>query len=79
MRTARMVFPTALLGGRIRAEHPELGRTVTYPGAPFKLSATPWQIRSPAPRLGEHNGQIYGERLGLSLEQIEQLHQQGVI
>jgi crotonobetainyl-CoA:carnitine CoA-transferase CaiB-like acyl-CoA transferase len=43
------------------------------------LSATPWQIRRPAPRLGEHNGQIYGERLGLSLEKIEQLHEQDVI
>jgi len=43
---------------------------LTYPGAPFKLSATPWQIRSPAPRLGEHNAQVYGERLGLNSERI---------
>lgn len=62
----------------VEVDHPATG-PLTYPGAPFKLSATPWQIRSPAPRLGEHNGQIYSERLGLSLKQIEQLHQQGVI
>src|SRR5215510_1433622 len=62
----------------IEVDHPATG-PLTYPGAPFKLSATPWQIRSPAPRLGEHNTQIYGERLSLSLKKLEQLHQQGVI
>lgn len=58
--------------------HPATG-TLTYPGAPFKLSATPWQIRFPAPRLGEHNAQVYGERLGLSSERITQLRRDGVI
>ena len=29
------------------------GTTVTYPGAPYKFSATPWQVAR-APRLGEH-------------------------
>jgi CoA:oxalate CoA-transferase len=58
--------------------HPATG-TLTYPGAPFKLSATPWQIRSPAPRLGEHNAQVYGERLGLSSERITQLRRDGII
>jgi CoA:oxalate CoA-transferase len=62
----------------VEVDHPATGPLI-YPGAPFKMSATPWQIRTPAPRLGEHNGQIYSERLGLSLEQIEQLHQQSVI
>ncbi|MCS6925467.1 MAG: CoA transferase [Candidatus Binatia bacterium] len=62
----------------VTVEHPETG-PLTYPGAPFKFSATPWQIRSPAPRLGEHNAQIYGERLGLSAERIAQLRSDGVI
>lgn len=59
-------------------DHPATG-PLTYPGAPFKFSATPWQIRSPAPRLGEHNARIYGERLGLSAERIEQLRRDRVI
>ena len=28
---------------------------VTMPGAPFRMSATPWTLRSPAPELGQHN------------------------
>jgi CoA:oxalate CoA-transferase len=62
----------------VEVAHPATG-TLTYPGAPFKLSATPWQIRSPAPRLGEHNAQVYGERLGLSSERITQLRRDGII
>jgi len=38
--------------------HPELGTTVCYPGAPYALSATPWQLRRRPPRLGEHNTEI---------------------
>ena len=62
----------------VEVDHPATG-PLTYPGAPFKLSATPWQVRRPAPQLGEHNGQIYSERLGLGLEQIKRLHEQNVI
>jgi crotonobetainyl-CoA:carnitine CoA-transferase CaiB-like acyl-CoA transferase len=62
----------------VQVDHPATG-PLTYPGAPFKLSATPWQVRSPAPRLGEHNAQVYGERLGLSSERIAQLRRDGVI
>ena len=62
----------------VEIDHPVTG-PLTYPGAPFKLSATPWQIRSPAPRLGEHNAQVYGERLGLSSERITQLRRDGII
>jgi crotonobetainyl-CoA:carnitine CoA-transferase CaiB-like acyl-CoA transferase len=62
----------------VNIDHPATG-PLAFPGAPFKLSATPWRIRSPAPRLGEHNVQIYGERLGLSVERIEQLQREGVI
>ena len=35
-------------------EHPLLGR-LTHPGVPYKLSATPVAITSPAPLLGQHN------------------------
>jgi crotonobetainyl-CoA:carnitine CoA-transferase CaiB-like acyl-CoA transferase len=62
----------------VSINHPATG-PLTYPGAPFKFSATPWQIRSPAPQLGEHNKQIYSERLGLSAGKIEQLRREGVI
>jgi crotonobetainyl-CoA:carnitine CoA-transferase CaiB-like acyl-CoA transferase len=52
--------------------------SVMLPGAPFKMSLTPWSLRRPAPRLGQHNTEVYSE-LGLSHEDIERLQQQGVI
>ena len=41
-------------GFPVQVEHPDLGRSVTYPGAPFKMSATPIRI-SRAPKIGEHD------------------------
>jgi CoA:oxalate CoA-transferase len=35
-------------------QHPVIGK-VTQPGAPFRMSETPWGIRTPAPLLGQHN------------------------
>jgi crotonobetainyl-CoA:carnitine CoA-transferase CaiB-like acyl-CoA transferase len=35
--------------------HDGIGQEVIYPGAPFKMSRSPWQLRGRAPRLGEHN------------------------
>jgi crotonobetainyl-CoA:carnitine CoA-transferase CaiB-like acyl-CoA transferase len=54
----------------VDCEHPVAGK-VRMPGAPFIMSRTPWRIRSAAPRLGEHNLKILGERLGLSHGEIE--------
>jgi formyl-CoA transferase len=42
------------------------------------LSATPGQIRHPAPDLGQHNGEIFGA-LGLSPEDIATLEKEDVI
>ncbi|MBI4331606.1 MAG: CoA transferase [Chloroflexi bacterium] len=41
-------------------DHPELGATLRYPGAPFRLSATPWSISRRAPLIGEHNSEVFG-------------------
>ena len=42
------------------------GRTARMPGAPFAMRETPWQLRHPAPRLGEHNDIILHDPLGLA-------------
>ena len=62
----------------VDVEHPVAG-TATYPGAPFKMSATPWKVRRPAPMLGEHNMEILGGKLGYSQENILRLRSAGVI
>jgi len=46
---------------------------------PIKFSETPASISGPAPLLGEHNEEIYSGMLGISLEEIEELHEKGVI
>ncbi|MGH7966439.1 MAG: CaiB/BaiF CoA transferase family protein [Candidatus Binatia bacterium] len=57
--------------------HPQAG-TFKYPSAPHKFSATPWTIRRPAPCLGQHNAEVYGE-LGISQKEMAQLQQAGVL
>lgn len=59
-------------------EHPELDAVLTYPGGFAKFSAAACRIWRRAPRIGEHNAEIYGE-LGLSREEQLQLAQAGVI
>jgi len=59
-------------------DHSEAGK-LTYTGAPFRMSETPWQLRSPAPLLGQHNSEIYCGRLGLSKEDLVKLREMRVI
>jgi len=65
-------------GSLVEIEHPETG-TLSYPGAPYHLSETPWQVRSPAPLLGEHNERILCGRLGYSRHELEQMRESGII
>ena len=53
-------------------EYPEFRRTLTVPGAPFTASGTPWRTRK-APRIGEHNIEIYCDELGLSRAELSAL------
>lgn len=59
--------------------HPELGQELCYPGAPYRLSATPWRLRRRAPLIGEHNEAIYGGELGLSRAELAVLMASGAI
>lgn len=58
------------------ANHPVMGE-VTYPGAPAKLSESPWR-NGRAPLLGEHNQEIYG-RLNRTAGDLERMRRQGII
>ena len=59
-------------------QDPVLGDLV-IPGVVPKLSATPGQVASPGPTLGEGNDKIYGDLLGLSEVEIAELREKGVI
>jgi crotonobetainyl-CoA:carnitine CoA-transferase CaiB-like acyl-CoA transferase len=41
--------------------HEEIGRSVLYPGAPIRFTASPMRILNPAPRLGQHTDAIRAE------------------
>jgi crotonobetainyl-CoA:carnitine CoA-transferase CaiB-like acyl-CoA transferase len=63
-------FPTEV-------EHPELGRSFVYAGAPYKFERSPWKV-SRAPLLGEHNDDVY-RALGLSEAEVRQLRTDGAV
>ena len=63
----------------IRVNHDDLGESFIYPGAPWKLSETPWRQRGRAPHVGEHNEQVYGEMLGFDSAELRRLKLKMVI
>lgn len=59
-------------------DHPVTGK-ILYPGAPVRLTESPWQIRRPAPLLGQHNEEVYCGQLGYGPEELVKLRESGVI
>jgi crotonobetainyl-CoA:carnitine CoA-transferase CaiB-like acyl-CoA transferase len=59
-------------------DHPDLGRIVV-PGSPLRFHGSAARPIEASPRLGQHNGAIYGDWLGLPAEEIEALKKDGVI
>lgn len=67
-RTRLPIFPLHTL--KRMAEHPHVkqrgslletrigGRAARMPGAPITLTGSPWSLRRPAPRLGEHTSEL---------------------
>jgi crotonobetainyl-CoA:carnitine CoA-transferase CaiB-like acyl-CoA transferase len=53
--------------------------SVAVPCVVPRLSATPGEARSAGPAPGAHNGEIYGDMLGLSAEERAALGRDGVI
>jgi len=47
-------------GFQVPVTHADLGRTFRYPGAPYRMTASPWRIARRAPKLGEHNDEVLG-------------------
>jgi benzylsuccinate CoA-transferase BbsE subunit len=60
-------------------EHPELGRTIRYPGAPYLFNGSPWRVWRRPPLLGEHTAEILGGELGISGEKLAALTAERVI
>ncbi|HUI24769.1 MAG TPA: CoA transferase [Candidatus Kryptonia bacterium] len=82
--------PVSTMGDLLRSDHlkargffaslvqPGVG-TVTVPGAPFHFSDSPWNLRSPAPRLGEHTVDVLTQRLHLPAAEVEALRRTHIV
>lgn len=62
----------------VKMEQPGIGE-ITVTNNPVKLSDTKAAIRRPAPLLGQHNLEVYGELLGYDQQKLEELAVQGII
>jgi succinyl-CoA:(S)-malate CoA-transferase subunit B len=58
---------------------PDTGETLIAPATVPKLSETPGSIRSLGPKLGEHTDEVLRELLGMSDDQIADLHARHVV
>ncbi|MCG3169897.1 MAG: Succinyl-CoA--L-malate CoA-transferase beta subunit [Pseudomonadales bacterium] len=61
-----------------RPEHPLLGQ-VRILGAPVHVPESPGGPASAAPLLGQHNSEIYRDRLGLDDTRLAALHARGIV
>lgn len=59
-------------------EHHLRDEPMVAPGAPYRLSETPWRIQRVAPRLGEHNAEVY-ESIGIDRAALARLYCAGVV
>lgn len=80
INTMEDVFNDPHLAARnffVEIDHPVSG-TLKYPGPPFIMSETSWKPGR-APLLGEHNREVYCDRLGFSGDDLVRMREQGVI
>jgi crotonobetainyl-CoA:carnitine CoA-transferase CaiB-like acyl-CoA transferase len=81
VRTVREVVNDEQLAYReffVEIDHPAAGK-LKYPGAPYRLAAAPWEVKRPAPLLGEHNEEVYGRMLGYGKKDIVGMEREGLI
>ena len=62
----------------VEVEDPDKRKKYRFPGAPCILSRSPWEVGNRAPKVGEHNKDVYRE-LGLSEKEVEASIKEGVI
>ena len=62
----------------VEVDHPRAGK-LPYASTYGKYGAWPWEVLRPAPLLGQHNEEIYGQRLGFNPQNLAELREARVI
>ncbi|HWQ29047.1 MAG TPA: CaiB/BaiF CoA-transferase family protein [Dehalococcoidia bacterium] len=63
----------------VELQHPRMGRPLTVPNTPVKLSRTPGGVRGLPPDVGEHTEEILTGWLGLTPDEVRRLEEAGVV
>ncbi len=63
----------------VRYRHEALDRELVDCGPAAQMSGTPLGFRRPAPRLGEHNHEVYVGLLGMTQDEVARLASDGII
>ncbi|MGH8013698.1 MAG: CaiB/BaiF CoA transferase family protein, partial [Candidatus Binataceae bacterium] len=82
VRKPEMLFEDEQLAARgyfVEVEHPELGRSFRYPGAPYLFNRTPWRVARRPPLVGEHTSEILTGDLGIEAGELATLAAEGII
>ncbi len=62
----------------VEVDHPKFGK-LRMPSVTPKLSATPGEVKWPGAPLGTFNDDVFGNLLGLSTEEVNELKEKGII
>jgi crotonobetainyl-CoA:carnitine CoA-transferase CaiB-like acyl-CoA transferase len=82
VRSPEALFDDEQLRARgyfVSVEHPELGLTFRYPGAPYLFNRSPWRVYRRPPLVGEHAIEILRHELGLSSDRVAALVAEGIV
>ncbi len=60
-------------------EYPGKDGKIAFPRSPFRLNGEYLSVKSGAPGKGEHNVEVYGGLIGLSLPELEALKARGIV
>jgi crotonobetainyl-CoA:carnitine CoA-transferase CaiB-like acyl-CoA transferase len=81
VRTANQVLQDKQMAAReffAEVERQGTGKLL-FPGVPYRFSEVQREAPTPAPLLGQHNEEIYCERMGYTKRDLTRLKESGVI
>jgi crotonobetainyl-CoA:carnitine CoA-transferase CaiB-like acyl-CoA transferase len=81
INTMRSLYESEHLRQRsffVEVDQADVGK-LRLPGMPSQYGNSHWAIRRAAPRLGEHNEEVFCGELGLTAERLVTMHQAGIV